>query len=383
MTTIQGNRPIAPMPTPDPTGAAAGTGNAGNTQAPGGVYGSQQPTPVDATPSPEKAGLPPTTTKAPQIPGPDLSGVDLQIQLQAVQEKFKENKSKSAENQLEGAKGLREKQSAQRLEVLNNAAANVQADVVRAVFDYVLKNPQQLLALATTLVPAIAAAPATGGASLLAAAPALAGIAASMATGVAAEMGVDLNTLGASIASSVLVSLGMDQVTADRIAGTSTAALALGIEIGIAVATGGTVLPKAGTIGNLAREIGDAMGMSIYGAQSLNAAVTSLSALAIGIGGGFASMGTAYGGIDQLFAKSGDLATLIGNAFNGQADLAAIAKGFTDMQPLFDNLVKQLEKDSGGLDQLWTNLVTAWTEIGTFVENATQPAPVAPQNTYA
>lgn len=383
MTTIQGNRPFAPMPAPEPTGGAAGTGSAGNTQAPGGVYGSQQPTPVDATPSPEKTGVPPPTTNAPQIPGPDLSGVDLQIQLQAVQDKFKENKAKSAENQLEAAKGLREKQSAQRLEVLNNAAANVQADVVKAVFDYVLKNPQQLLALATTLVPAIAAAPATGGASLLAAAPALAGIAVSMATGVAAEMGVDLNTLGASIASSVLVSLGMDQVTADRIAGTSMAALALGIEIGIAVATGGTVLPKAGTIGNLAKEIGDAMGMSIYGAQSLNAAVTSLSALAIGIGGGFASMGTAYGGIDQLFAKSGDLATLIGNAFNGQADLAAIAKGFTDMQPLFDNLVKQLEKDSGGLDQLWTNLVTAWTEIGTFVENATQPAPVAPQNTYA
>jgi len=330
-----------------------------------GVVGS-----YDVTTAAPTATATSTTSTAPAIAAPNTSliGGDLMVAVQAALDKAQQNKSKSVENQVQAGKEQSQKVGQARLDTLQSAGAKTDIPVLTALFNYAVKNPGQLIGFALTLVPAVVGAVPSGGATLAAAAPALAGQALIMVNGVMAEAGMDTKQFVASITQSVLVAVGVDQGQAQLIAAASTSGLFLAVEIGTAVASGGKTMPNAASFGQFAMDIANTTGMSLYAAGSINATVTQLASFGIAIGGGLASLGTAYGGLDQIFAKSGDLAGLIGQAAQGNVDLAGISQAWSDMQPLMQTLVAQLQKDSGGLEALWQQIQDTYQQVSAFVQ---------------
>lgn len=384
MVTSVNGQPVRTNTAPVDGASVAPAQNTAVSAPAGGVAGYQ---PVAPTQSSNTATSASSAGAGGSVPLPavrtELVGNDLQVAMQDVQDKFKQSKTKSAETQVEQAKGVAKQQATQRINALDYAAQNLNIDVLGGLVNYALKNPGQLINLALTIVPAIAAAPATGGASLLAALPVVAGMAVPMVNGVLAEMGVNLNQLVSGLAESVLVSLGVDAIQARRIAELGTSIAFLGVDIGAAIASGGKTLPNAASIALVAERIANISGMSIADAQSISRAVTGIAGTALAIGGAVATLGLSYGGLDQIFAKGGDLLGLVSNAAQGNVDLAAITKAWTDLQPLIDTLIKQINQDTGGLDKLWADLTDAWTRSARFVEEQTQPTYTPQAMSYA
>lgn len=383
MTSIntQSSRPVTPAAGNDNAAPAGGT--QGSTAA-GGVAGFQPTAPTQAT-NASSANASAGGAAKPSLPAvrTEVFGNDLQVAMQDVQDKFKQSKTKSAETQVEQAKGLAQQAATQRINALDYAAKNLDIDVLGGLLNYAMKNPGQLINLALTIVPALVAAPATGGASLVAALPTVAGMAVPMVNGVLAEMGINLNQLVAGLTESVLVSLGVEPIQARRIAELGTSVLFLGIDIGASIVSGGKTLPSAASFALVAENIANLTGMSIADAQSISRAVAGIAGTALAIGGGIATLGASYGGLDQIFAKGGDLLGLVSNAAQGNVDLAAITKAWTDLQPLLDVLLKQINQDTGGLDKLWGDIADAWNRSAKFVEEQTQPTITPQSTTYA
>lgn len=360
-------------PTTPPTVATDPTTT---TPAAGGVGGFQPAVPTTAE------APTPAVTSAPTLPAPDptLYGGDLNAAVQSAMQNFALAKSKNAEAQVQDAKSSVAQVGAARLKTLQDAAAKADVNIIQAAINYATKNPDRLIGFALTLAPAIISAVPTGGASLVAAAPALAGQALVMVNGVMSEAGVDVRGFLSNISQTVLIAMDVDPVQASLISDTATAGLFVAIDIGVAIASGGKTLPDPQNMGLLAEKIGSLAGVSLYAAGNLNAIVTQLSSLAIGVGSGLATAGLAYGGLNDVIAKGGDLAKLVGNAAQGNIDIAALTTGWTDMQALMNALMQQLNEDLGGdFQTLYAKIVETYQQIESFAQQKGELTPQVPQ----
>jgi hypothetical protein len=239
------------------------------------------------------------------------------------------------------------------LKPLEDAAKTYAADIGDATVRWAQKNSSSALAFGVQLLRTAVAAVATGGTSLAVDGPKLAATGLAIASGIAAEAGLNLDKVVGDFASAALQSLGVDKSAAEKWGRTIASLSGAAIELTMAYTSGGTYKVDVSKFGNLASDFAAAVGADKATAAMVAATATGLATVGLAIAGGGDLASKAS--FTEFMTSAQSLAGKVAQGLlAGEVNVPEMLKDGTAAYADFQKLLADFQADTGVQD-FWKN----------------------------
>ncbi len=248
---------------------------------------------------------------------------------------------------------------------IEDAGKRYASDIGSAVVRWTQDNSSTALSFGVQMLSAAVKAVATGGASLAVDGPKLGTAMLAIASGIAAEAGINLDKVVGDVASAALQSLGVDKDSAEQWGRTIASFSGAALELTLAYTSGGSYKMNPAKFGTLAQDFAKAVGAETATAAMIATTVTGLATVGLALAGG--QQITSLASADGLVTSALGLArSLTGALTDGEASLPDLLKEGSAVYAQFQRLLADFQNDTG--------LQNFWADCGPLAEKLAQAA---------
>jgi hypothetical protein len=248
---------------------------------------------------------------------------------------------------------------------VEDAAKRYAADIGSAVVRWTQDNASTALSFGVQMLASAVKAVATGGASLAVDGPKLGTAMLAIASGIAAEAGINLDKVVGDVASVALQTLGVDKDSAEQWGRTIASFSGAALELTLAYTSGGSYKINPAKFGTLAQDFAKAVGAETATAAMIATTVTGLATVGLALAAG--QQITSLASADGLIKSALGLArSLAGALTDGDANLPDLLKEGSAMYAQFQRLLADFQNDTG--------LQHFWADCGPLAEKLAQAA---------
>ncbi len=251
------------------------------------------------------------------------------------------------------------------LKPIEEAAGRYAEDIGSAVVRWTQNNASTALSFGVQLLSTAVKAVATGGMSLAVDGPKLGAASLAIASGIAAEAGINLDKVVGDVASVALQTLGVNKDSADQWGRTIASFSGAALELTLAYTSGGSYKMDPARFGTLAQDFAKAVGAETATAAMIATTVTGLATVGLALSAGqqLASLASA----DGLIKATLGLAQSLANAFtSGELSMPELLDEGSAVYAQFQRLLADFQNDTG--------LQNFWADCGPLAEKLAQAA---------